>query len=441
MKTVLFYLLSILPLLGQFEKITFTAADDLVITADLYRAHESKETPMIVLFHQAGSSRGEYRDIAPRLVEMGFNCLAVDQRSGGSRNGVSNETAARVEGNVTFLDAVPDLQAAIAKAKADYSSGPLVIWGSSYSSTLVLKLIGEDLELADGVLSFSPGEYLGGGSPVRAAAAKVKAPTFITSASNEESAARPIFEAIPASEKTYFLPTSGGQHGSSTLNEGVLNQAAYWEATTAFLSQFLPGETAAIKVMATPMASGQLSLSFNGSAGKNYRLSVTSDLKRWLSLASITAADDTVTMVDAAGASGEKLFYRAQPIVALVEPEITAVSASGSPGSDNFSVAIRSDETGWERYADWWEVLDEEGKLIYRRVLGHPHVNEQPFTRGGGPVRIQADDIVWIRAHMNEGGYGKAAFKGSVSGGFEATELSSVFASEVAVEGDLPRER
>jgi len=144
---------------AQFEKITFSAADDLVVTADLYRPNPALATPMIVLFHQAGSSRGEYREIAPRLVSMGFNCLAVDQRSGRTRSGVDNETAARVTGSVpTFVDAIPDLEAAIAKVKSDYASGDVIIWGSSYSSSLVLKLAAEQPNLASGVLSFSPGE-------------------------------------------------------------------------------------------------------------------------------------------------------------------------------------------------------------------------------------------------------------------------------------------
>jgi predicted alpha/beta hydrolase len=79
---------------AQAEKITFPAADGLEVTADLYRASEDLATPMIVLFHQAGFSRGEYLQIAPRLGGMGFNCLAVDQRSGKATAGVTDETAA-----------------------------------------------------------------------------------------------------------------------------------------------------------------------------------------------------------------------------------------------------------------------------------------------------------------------------------------------------------
>ena len=79
--------------LPAMETVTFPAADGLAVTADLYLAHD-KEAPFVILFHQAGYSRGEYGQIAPRLNGLGFNALAVDQRSGGAAKGVMNETAA-----------------------------------------------------------------------------------------------------------------------------------------------------------------------------------------------------------------------------------------------------------------------------------------------------------------------------------------------------------
>jgi dienelactone hydrolase len=62
------------------DKVSFHAEDGLKITADLYLIDFSE--PFILLFHQAESSRGEYNDIAPRLNKLGYNCLAVDLRSG-----------------------------------------------------------------------------------------------------------------------------------------------------------------------------------------------------------------------------------------------------------------------------------------------------------------------------------------------------------------------
>lgn len=115
----------------------------------------------------------------------------------------------------------------------------------------------------------------------------------------------------------------------------------------------------------------------------------------------------------------------------LLAADVTAVSASGSDGAYQFSVTVASPDTGCEQYADWWEVLSEDGRLLYRRVLLHSHVDEQPFTRSGGPVPVTADTVVVVRAHMSNGGYGGAAFTGSVDRGFEAVEPGAGFAPDV----------
>jgi len=118
--------------------------------------------------------------------------------------------------------------------------------------------------------------------------------------------------------------------------------------------------------------------------------------------------------------------------------DVTGVVVSGSPGSYSFNVTVRSPDTGCKQYADWWEVLSEDGRLLYRRVLFHSHVGEQPFTRSGGPVPIQPDTLVWVRAHMNTSGYGGAALKGSVKDGFKPAALDAGFAAGVAKQTPLP---
>lgn len=118
--------------------------------------------------------------------------------------------------------------------------------------------------------------------------------------------------------------------------------------------------------------------------------------------------------------------------------DVVAVKASGAPGNYEFMVTLRSADTGCTQYADWWEVLSESGALLYRRILLHSHADEQPFTRNGGPVPIQPDTVVWIRAHMNNGGYGGAAFKGSVKTGFGRTDLARDFAAGLAQQQPLP---
>ena len=118
--------------------------------------------------------------------------------------------------------------------------------------------------------------------------------------------------------------------------------------------------------------------------------------------------------------------------------DVLSIAVNGNENAYTFSVEIRSSDTGCEQYANWWEVVTEDGELIYRRILGHSHVSEQPFTRFGGPVAIGADTIVIVRAHMFPDGYGGAAFQGSVNKGFEAIQLEADFAPELESANPLP---
>lgn len=91
------------------EQVTLMASDGVKVFADFYPA-DSKSRLYILLFHQAGSNRAEYASIAPRLVKLGFNCLAIDQRSGGDLWGQQNETVRRLGRSAEYTDAIKDLE-------------------------------------------------------------------------------------------------------------------------------------------------------------------------------------------------------------------------------------------------------------------------------------------------------------------------------------------
>ena len=63
-------------------------------------------------------------------------------------------------------------------------------------------------------------------------------------------------------------------------------------------------------------------------------------------------------------------------------------------------VTLQHGDTGWDHYADHWRIVDAEGNVLGDRVLHHPHVDEQPFTRGLGDVKIpEGVNTVYIEAH------------------------------------------
>ena len=94
------------------------------------------------------------------------------------------------------------------------------------------------------------------------------------------------------------------------------------------------------------------------------------------------------------GVAGE-----ADVIEAKIRPE--------QDGSFTISATLRHADSGWKHYADRWEVLGPQGQVLAKRVLWHPHVEEQPFTRSLGDITIpQGIERVTIRAHDSVHGHG-----------------------------------
>jgi len=201
--------------------------------------------PVVLMFHQAGSSHHEYDQIAPKLNDLGFSTLAIDQRSGGPMFG-PNLTARAFHGEVPYVSALGDMQAAADWAARRHPE-KIVAWGSSYSAALVFALAAHDDRIA-AVIAFSPGEYLDDKHFVRTAAGMLTIPIFADSAadSDEVTQARTILDASPSQRKTRYVPYHG-IHGSSTLlaDRDPLGAAENWRAVSAFLRSFASFGTAA----------------------------------------------------------------------------------------------------------------------------------------------------------------------------------------------------
>lgn len=91
------------------------------------------------------------------------------------------------------------------------------------------------------------------------------------------------------------------------------------------------------------------------------------------------------------------------PAMALADfPVIERATRDG----DRISVTLSHPDAGWDHYADGWEVLTPDGRSLGVRVLGHPHVEEQPFTRTLSGVKIpEGITELRIRTRCNRDGW------------------------------------
>lgn len=203
--------------LGEAGTFNFVASDGLDITADYYPNENAKN--IIILCHQADFSRGAYMQIAARLVDSGYACLALDLRNGGTVLDVENETAKRAteQGlSTNYIDALVDIKSAVDMV-SENTSKEIYLWGSSYSASLALVAANGDDRIKK-VIAFSPGEYFGNQSTIRPLLEGYETRTFITGSQAEyDIAVRPMLNNLPKWTTTSFKPDFPGDHGSKTL--------------------------------------------------------------------------------------------------------------------------------------------------------------------------------------------------------------------------------
>lgn len=219
------------------QTVTFISADGVTVTADHYVS--STQNPYIILLHQAGYSRGEFRETAPKLINFGFNCLAVDLRSGNEVNFVKNQTSieALAKGLPTnYIDAIPDIKAAI-DFVAGRTSKPIILLGSSYSASLALVEATENFKIK-AVISFSPGEYFEKNDFVKTATKDLFIPVLALCSKSEYPKMESMLNHLPQKHLNLFKPSQGeGVHGSRSLWENNPNNQEYWMALTMFFSK------------------------------------------------------------------------------------------------------------------------------------------------------------------------------------------------------------
>jgi len=198
------------------EPVVLHSSDAVAVHGTLTQAapHNDK---VLLLFHQASASRHEYDSLIAGFNKLGYDTLAIDQRSGGDLFGGHNETVQALGKSADYLDAAPDLDAALAWARAQHYD-KIVAVGSSYSSSLVILLAARHPPGLTAIASFSPGEYFDDKNLIKNAAAKVTIPFYITTGPDEADHVTEVLSKAHGSNIVHYQPHAG-VHGASTLVE------------------------------------------------------------------------------------------------------------------------------------------------------------------------------------------------------------------------------
>lgn len=223
----------------RMQTVTFLSSDDLQITADEYLVTGNQ--PYILLFHEQGSSRGEFQDIAPRLCKMDYNCLAVDLRNGGSDNFVSNETVKRCREarcSSAASEVKNDIVAAIEYAYRQ-SNQPVILLGSSANASLSL-MVARENDHVRAVVALSPGEYFLPAINIEDTISGMRKPVFATSSLTEFPYVSQLVSGIEKEYITLYEPELGeGGRGTASLSPDNLNQSEYWLAILLFFKDLV----------------------------------------------------------------------------------------------------------------------------------------------------------------------------------------------------------
>ncbi|NNE67285.1 MAG: hypothetical protein HKN33_12030 [Pyrinomonadaceae bacterium] len=232
---------------GESEKqapkeVSFESKDGVKLFGDVYESHNGKSAPLVLLFHQGGGDvRGEYATHIPKLLEKGYNVIAVDLRTGGDRFGSVNRTVAKLgDKKYGYCDAYPDLEASLQFARKQGFTGKTAAWGSSFSAALVFQLAANHGDKLAGILAFSPAS----GGPMAACkpdlyTPNVKIPVLALRPGREinENTTAQLKRFRDQGFETYVA--QNGVHGSSMLNsERVKGDVSdHWMVVLTFLEK------------------------------------------------------------------------------------------------------------------------------------------------------------------------------------------------------------
>lgn len=118
--------------------------------------------------------------------------------------------------------------------------------------------------------------------------------------------------------------------------------------------------------------------------------------------------------------------------------DVVGLTITTSADGAVFHVTIASDDVDCQTYADWWEVVRQDGTLAARRIPAGPHVEDQPWSDASAAIALDDTDRVVVRAHFTTTGYNGQVWVGSLAEGFTPARIATTFAAGLAGAEPLP---
>ena len=218
--------------------VTFKSSDNLTISADFYET-EAISKKWMIMCHQEEYSRGEYKEIAQRMIKLNYNCLAIDMRLGNEVNYVPNETAGeakRLGKSQTLISCEIDILSAIEYVLSREKDAEIVLFGSSFSASLCLKIAKERPDIR-AVIAFSPGEFFSPQISIKKTISELSIPIYAGCTGSEFSYVKDLFSNVKPQKLIIFRPEKAdGLHGAKTLWWESSTRNEYWLSLLFFLN-------------------------------------------------------------------------------------------------------------------------------------------------------------------------------------------------------------
>lgn len=234
----IYLILSLFLVLGlkSQDKVSFQSSDSLEVVAHLYEIDASY--PFIILFHQSGYSKGEFKEIAISLLKLKYNCLAVDLRFGGLINSSPNETsenAKKAHVMRSMYDSRKDIKASIDYAY-ERSGQEVLLLGSSFSGTLAL-MEGKSNPKVKAIMAYSPGEFFRNQFLIHDELEGIEKPIYITGSQLEYPYLKRLTALVPKNNLVVFQPQNDtGKHGAKALWKKDKVSKEYWLSLLMFIN-------------------------------------------------------------------------------------------------------------------------------------------------------------------------------------------------------------